>query len=88
MEDDEEFRSHIRVERRERQQQGNTIKRGGIGRKKWTFGFPILDIARFLSDEVKMKNITPSVLPYFYEMVTKDPNAFLFEFDISCHIDG
>ena len=31
-----------------------------------------------------MKNIPPSVLPNFKGMVTKDPYAFLFEFDILC----
>ena len=31
-----------------------------------------------------MKNINPSALPQFHGMATKDPNAFLFEFDILC----
>jgi hypothetical protein len=45
-----------------------------------TFGFPILD----LMPNVNMKNIPPSVLPNFRGMVTEDPDAFLFEFDILC----
>jgi hypothetical protein len=45
-----------------------------------TFGFPILD----LMPNVNMKNIPPSVLPNFRGMVTEDPYAFLFEFDILC----
>jgi hypothetical protein len=39
-------------------------------------------------NEVKMKNIPPSVLPNFHGMATKDPDAFLFEFDILCHTYG
>jgi len=35
-----------------------------------------------------MKNIPPSVLPNFYGMSTKDPNSFMFEFDILCRTYG
>ena len=45
-----------------------------------TFGFPILDLAQ----NTNMKNINPSILPTFHGMSTKDPDAFLFEFDILC----
>jgi hypothetical protein len=45
-----------------------------------TFGFPILDIAR----DVAMKNIPFFSLPHFHGMSTKDPDSFLFEFDILC----
>jgi hypothetical protein len=31
-----------------------------------------------------MKNIPPYALPYFHGMFRKDPNSFLFEFDILC----
>jgi len=31
-----------------------------------------------------MKNIPPSILPQFHGIPTKDPDAFLFEFDILC----
>ena len=31
-----------------------------------------------------MKNISPSVLPRFHGKATKDPDEFLFEFDILC----
>ena len=45
-----------------------------------TFGFPILDLAQ----NTNMKNINRSIFPTFHGMSTKDPNAFLFEFDILC----
>lgn len=32
-----------------------------------------------------MKNIPPYLFPTFYARVTKDPDTFLFEFDILCH---
>lgn len=35
-----------------------------------------------------MKNIPPFVLPNFYGMSTKDPDSFLFEFDILCRTYG
>ena len=40
------------------------------------------------SKEVKMKKIPPGVLPNFYGIATKGPNAFLFEFDILCRTYG
>ena len=43
-----------------------------------TFGFPILDITR----DAAMKNIPLSSLPHFHGMSIKDPDSFLFEFDI------
>ena len=45
-----------------------------------TFRFPILDRA----PNVVMKNINPSILPTFHGMTTKEPDAFLFKFDILC----
>ena len=45
-----------------------------------TFGFPILDIAKY----VAMKNIPLSSIPHLRDMSTKDPDSFLFEFDILC----
>ena len=35
-----------------------------------------------MDEEIKMKNISSSVLPKFYGMASKDPDSFLFEFDI------
>ena len=35
-----------------------------------------------------MKNIPPSILPNFYGMTSKDPDSFLFEFDILCRTYG
>ena len=35
-----------------------------------------------------MKNIPPSILPNFYGTSTKDPDAFLFEFDVLCRTYG
>jgi hypothetical protein len=46
-----------------------------------TFGFLIVDPTTI----VQMKNIPPSTLPHFHGMVSEDPDAFLFEFDILCH---
>lgn len=43
-----------------------------------TFGFPIIDTSAILGEEVKMKNIPPSVLPNFYGMSTEDPDSFMF----------
>ena len=53
-----------------------------------TFGFPIVDTSAILGEEVKMKNIPPSVLPNFYGMSTEDLDAFMFEFDILCRTYG
>jgi hypothetical protein len=53
---------------------------GNIANEIETFGFPILDITR----HVAMKNIPLSSLPHFHGMSTKDPDSFLFEFDIQC----
>jgi hypothetical protein len=47
-----------------------------------TFGFPILDLMR----DIPMKNKPPSTLPHFHDMTSKDPDYFLFEFDILCRI--
>lgn len=35
-----------------------------------------------------MKNIPPSVLPNFYGMLSKDPDSFMFKFDILCRTYG
>jgi hypothetical protein len=53
---------------------------GNANNETETFGFPILDITR----DVSMKNIPLSSLPHFHGMSTKDPDSFLFEFDILC----
>ena len=73
--DREEERRHERDERTEEDQEA-------------TFKFPILDTSIILGEEVKMKNIPPSVLPNFYGMTSEDPDSFLFEFDILCHTCG
>lgn len=52
------------------------------------FGFSILDTRAILGEEVKMKNIPPSVLQNFYGMSCEDPNSFMFEFDILCRTYG
>ena len=56
--------------------------------QKATFKLPILDTSIILGEEVKMKNIPPSVLPNFYGMTSEDPDSFLFEFDILCQTYG
>ena len=45
-----------------------------------TLQFPI----RQPSGQDPMKNISPSVLPHVHGKFTKDPDEFLFEFDILC----
>jgi len=47
---------------------------------KSTFGFPILDVTQ----DVNMKNISPSSLPNFHGKSTEDLDTFLFEFGILC----
>jgi hypothetical protein len=51
---------------------------GNIANEIETFGFPILDMAKY----VAMKNIPLSSLPHFQGMSIEDPDSFLFEFDI------
>ena len=51
-----------------------------------TFKFPIQEPQE--DEEIKMKNIPPSVLPNFYGMASEDPDSFLFEFDIVCRTYG
>ena len=53
-----------------------------------TFKFPIHEPEDNPDEEIKMKNIPPSVLPNFYGMASEDPNSFLFEFDIACRTYG
>ena len=45
-----------------------------------SFGFPNL----YITPNLNMKNIPPSILPHFHGLVTEDPYSFLFEFDILC----
>ena len=44
------------------------------------FEFPI----KYLEDDAPMKNISPSTLPNFNGLSTKDPYAFPFEFHVLC----
>eukprot|EP00253_Pinus_taeda_P016362 PITA_16362 len=53
-----------------------------------TFKFPIQEPGENHDEEIKMKNIPPSVLPNFYGMASEDPDSFLFEFDIVCRTYG
>ena len=46
-----------------------------------TLGFPICDLPRGVAP---MKNIPLSALPNFHGLSSKDPDEFLFEFDILC----
>lgn len=43
-----------------------------------TFYFP----SKLPHEEEPMKNISPSVLPIFKGTMKKNPNIFLFEFDV------
>eukprot|EP00253_Pinus_taeda_P030943 PITA_30943 len=53
-----------------------------------TFKFPIHEPEDNNDEEIKMKNIPPSVLPNFYGMASEDPDSFLFEFEIVCRTYG
>ena len=46
--------------------------------KPEVYEFPI----RETSDQVRMKNINPTTFPNFHDLTTKDPNTFLFEFEV------
>ena len=78
--------------RRERENEAKRRKDERIGRideeQETTFRFLILDTNAILGEEVKMKNIPPSILPNFYGMTSEDPDSFLFEFDILCRTYG
>ena len=39
---------------------------------------------RETNGDTKMKNISPSALPHFHGLTTKDPDTFLFEFVVIC----
>jgi hypothetical protein len=56
------------------------VEEGNENNEIETFWFPILEITRYVS----MKSIPLSSLPHFHGMSTKDPDSFLFEFDILC----
>lgn len=53
-----------------------------------TFVFHTLDVPTKFGNELKMKNIPPSVLPNFHGLASEDIDEFLFEFDILCHTYG
>ena len=42
--------------------------------------FPI----RETNGDTKMKNISPSALPYFHGLDTEDPDSLVFEFAVIC----
>ena len=49
-------------------------------RERIESAFPI----RETNGDTKMKNISPSALPHFHGLTTKDPDTFLFEFFVVC----
>ena len=61
---------------------GSVPNQGRRDEEESTFKFPIQEPQE--DDEIKMKNIPPSMLPNFYGMASEDPDSFLFEFDIVC----
>lgn len=69
-------------QRREFHEQEQEVPKQELDQTKVTFGFPILDLTR----DIPMKNIPPSTLPHFQGMTSEDPDSFLFEYDILCHI--
>ena len=60
---------------------GDRGRGGGRGRgNQDPFGFPI-----FVEDTtLTMKNISPSIIPNFHRKRSKDPETFLFEFEVLC----
>ena len=56
--------------------EGNYLPKGTVA----TLQFPIQQPEGI----APMKNISPSVLPRFYGKEEKDPDEFIFEFDILC----
>ena len=81
-------REDRRNERVEDRRNERVEYRGNEEEQENTFRFPILDTSIILGEEVKMKNIPPSILPNFYGTTFEDPNSFLFEFDILCRTYG
>ena len=78
----EERRRQREAEQKQRQDQNqNPPPRE---KEESTFKFPIQEPGENNYEEIKMKNIPPSVLPNFYGMASEDPDSFLFEFDIIC----
>jgi len=65
---------------------GSVPNQGRRDEEESTFKFPIQEPQE--DDEIKMKNIPPSVLPKFYGMASEDPESFLFEFYIVCRTYG
>ena len=59
---------------------GDRGNNGGNREGDNSFGFPIVDEAT----HIRMKNISPSVLPNFYGLRSEDPETFLFEFEGLC----
>jgi len=49
-------------------------------RERIECAFPI----RETNGDTKMKNISPFALPHFHGLTSKDPDTFLFEFDVIC----
>ena len=87
-----EFENKRREDRRNEREEDRRNERvedkGNKEEQETTFIFPILDTSIILGEEVKMKNIPPSILPNFYGMISEDPDSFLFEFDILCRTYG
>lgn len=81
-----------RRKRENEEKQGNDTLFGGNPNppkmEESTFKFPIQDRGEYMDEEIKMKNIPPSVLPNFYGMASEDPDSFLFEIDIVCRTYG
>jgi hypothetical protein len=81
-----------RKEREDRESHREETRGGGNDEEEeeehTTFSFPIVDTPTLLGDDIKMKNISPSILPNFFGLSTEDPDAFMFEFDIVCRTYG
>ena len=78
----------MKKKRQEDKRNEGVEDRGNEEEHETTFIFPILDTSIILGEEVKMKNILPSILPNFYGMISEVPDSFWFEFDILCHTYG
>jgi hypothetical protein len=83
------MRNNTRRRRRKRKRTMNDERDiTGDEEEEVTFGFPILDMPTTFGNELKMKNIPPSVLPNLYGMASEDLMHSLFEFDILCRTYG
>jgi hypothetical protein len=67
-------------DRDERHEEERHIPRNEPDSQDEEYPFPI----REYDKEYEIKNINPSIIPLYYGLPTKEPNNFLFEFELFC----